>query len=95
MKSTTLSNGSTTAEEMDNSRYSNELIQKEQIPKSPFMGIKYEDEPWFIVLGKYKVAEGFQDMQAMQAYLEDNKWQCIALLMQLIIEEDKQQTQFK
>jgi len=89
MTNTELLDTQKSAENTDNNN-SSELIKRTPIHNSPFTAVETEGQT-YLVLGKYKIAEGLADVHEAEEYIEKNLWQCIGVLVQAIIDVNKEE----
>lgn len=61
-----------------------ELIQRERIKGTPFWIIGQEEKEWFIVMKNYKITEGKKTKEEALAELENNKWNIIAAVCEIV-----------
>lgn len=79
-------------EETDNKNYGEQLVEVEMIEGSPFTVVKAPAETgegYFIGLGKYKLATGFESAEAAKKYISEQKvdWEFLSQIMTVILTE--------
>lgn len=61
-----------------------ELITRERITGTPFWVIGQENKEWFIVMKNYKITEGKATREEALKELENNKWNIIAAVCEIV-----------
>lgn len=81
-------------QKQENKKNSSELIQREQIEETPFILIKTEDTPWFLTIGKYKIANEINLTKEQLIQLVNEKpWNLITIAIEAIIEHETKHLQ--
>lgn len=82
----------TNAENPDNSTSSEHLIEKEQIPKTPFWVVGNKEKGYFLTYGKWKITDNFQSMEEAKTALHEEQWHIMTILAGIIADELLQKT---
>lgn len=86
MKKITLENSSTTANQADNTDYSEKLIDRTPLEGTPFTLITTE-EGYFLTFGKYKVSELVNNQEQLIDMVLEKEWN---LLLNVFIAINKE-----
>lgn len=89
MKSTELLELQANAEKTDSKNSSTEIIKRERIEGTPFVAIKEENKDWFITLGRYKVMEGFEELEELTEYIHSQtvEWEFLTNVISVVVHE--------
>lgn len=81
----------TSTQETFNSDYSNDkqLIQREEIPNTPFIATKWEGK-WYLNLGKYVLTPPCDTLDEIYTQLEERKWTIMLSLASIVYTEAQQ-----
>ena len=70
-----------------NSNSNEEIIKRVEIPNTPFVAVRLQNEPFFLTLGKYRISGYEADtIEQMQLLMENNKWELITTISGIIAE---------
>jgi hypothetical protein len=83
METQTLESTNMDAKEVNNSK-SSELVERWQIPNSPFTVITIEGEKHFGVMGEYRVTEEMESRGAVEDELKCISWNRIIQVMMIL-----------
>lgn len=67
---------------------SNSLIEREEIPNTPFKLIHLQDK-WFITLGDHRLSELYDTKEQTLEYFKTHMWELIIHIVIIIIDEKK------
>lgn len=74
-------------EEDNNSTSSDQLLQIEPIPDTPFNAVKYDDK-WFLAMGKYRLTQPSPDKQTILDDANNTTWNRILQIIKIMIDEN-------
>ena len=80
------------AENTGNEQSSTSLIERTRLENTPFTAVSHEGNN-ILTLGRYKIAEGFNDTSEMHDYIQNNLWHCIGVLVQAILDNNNNEQQ--
>ena len=70
---------------------SEELLQRKPVEHTPFEAVKFENEPWFLGLGSYRLPITGETYEELVNNLEAEKWNIIPLIVSITLEILKSQ----
>lgn len=79
---------SKSADQQHNNDSSKQLVEKLQIPNTPFTAVKF-DKLWYLTLGKYRLTEGLDTYDQVEDNAHDASWNRIMQIIQIMIDENK------
>lgn len=74
----------------NNGSDSRELIEKKQIPETPFTAIRIEDK-WFLTLGKYRLTNPVENYDLIEAEANNTSWERILQIMKIVVLDELEQ----
>lgn len=80
----------TTEEQNNKESNSKELIEKRQIPETPFTAIRIEDK-WFLTLGKYRLTNPVDSYEAIEADAQNTSWDRLLQIMKIVVMDELEQ----
>lgn len=78
--------------ETDNKDLNYELIEKYEIPNSPFTAIR-NDKEWFLVLGKYRLTDTLRTKEECIEDAQDASWFRVMQVVGIMLEEYDKKTE--
>lgn len=70
-----------------NSQSGEKLIERIQIPLSPFTAIKHEND-WFLTMGRFKINDKtYESYEEVVESLKSNQWEIILTLCMIVSED--------
>jgi hypothetical protein len=71
----------------NNSASDGKLIQRVPIEGTPFIAVKYDEEPAFLTWGKFRLPYTANSLEEMIKIIDQEKWNIITLIAGIIAEE--------
>lgn len=81
-------------EQEPNSDSSKEMVEKIQVPETPFTMVRFEDK-WFLTMGKYRLTEPADTKEEIEAQIENTSWNRIIQIILIIIKDHDEEKQLK
>lgn len=72
--------------EENQNKENSSLVEREQIPKTPFYINKHNEE-WFITMGKHIITHKYPTKEEAMDCLTDEKWFVIMTIAHIIVEQ--------
>lgn len=66
----------------------NELMEKVEVKDTPFTAIRMDDK-WFLTMGKYRLTEPRESLDAVMKDAEDASWWRILQVINIMIQENE------
>lgn len=86
-----MSEQSSTNADQQNNNDSSELVEKKEIPETPFTAVRLGDK-WFLTMGKYRLTSGLHgSYEEIFDEAMNTSWNRILQIMQIMIEENEQE----
>lgn len=57
------------------------LVDRKQIENTPFEAVKWDEEPYFLALGSYRLPVRGETIEQLQENLEAQKWEVITSII--------------
>lgn len=71
------------AEEQNKQNY---LIERRNIPTTPFTAIKMDEKGWFAAIQNYRITEKFENLEDLKRYINKKPWELLTTVIGVIVE---------
>lgn len=73
-----------------NKENSGELLERHEVPGSPFTIVGNKEQGYFLTMGKYRLTDAYQDVDGVIWGLENEKWEIIFNLIITLIKSTEE-----